>query len=169
LPASLAVVAADEVAPDFSARCSARGKHYRYTVLCRADRSPLAARTAWFRSRPLDRAAMIRAANHLLGEHDFTSFRAADCSAQTARRRITHIDISPGEWDQLFIDVYGNAFLRKMVRIVAGTLVAVGQGQLAAETIPEIIAARDRACAGPTAPACGLTLVGVSYPPTSAP
>jgi len=163
LPPAIAVVSADEVPDDFHARFSARGKHYRYTVLARPDRSPLQRDRAWYRSRPIDEAAMRAAAAHLVGEHDFEAFRAAGCSAAHAVRRIARIDVARQGPDRVEIDVLGNAFLRNMVRIVAGTLVEVGEGRRQAAEIPEILASRDRERAGQTAPAHGLCLVEVFY------
>jgi tRNA pseudouridine38-40 synthase len=163
LPESIAVVAADEVPADFNSRFSARGKHYRYTVLARPDRSPVLRRRAWHRSRPIDTAPMRAAAAHLVGEHDFTSFRAVGCSANSAVREITEVEISEGDPGEVVIDVRGNAFLRNMVRIVAGTLVEVGEGRRQASEIPEILTRRDRESAGQTAPARGLCLVQVFY------
>ncbi|MEM9489116.1 MAG: tRNA pseudouridine(38-40) synthase TruA [Myxococcota bacterium] len=171
LPPAIAIVACQEVSEHFHARFSARGKHYRYTVLTRPERSPLVHERAWHRPRPLDTAAMDRAARHMIGERDFSAFRAAGCTAATATRAVTAIairrpapDITPP--GLLWIDVRGNAFLRNMVRIMAGTLVAVGEGRLAADDIPTILTNRDRTRAGQTAPARGLTLMRVFYDPS---
>ena len=106
---------------------------------------------------------MTRAAAALVGEHDFTSFRAADCGANTATRRIDSVDIGEREPGDLAIEIVGNAFLRNMVRIIAGTLVEVGTGRRSADSMPSIVEARDREAAGRTAPAHGLTLVEVFY------
>lgn len=163
LPPAIAVVAADEVGDDFHPRFSATGKHYRYLLLARPDRSPRWSRWAWHRRGPLELDAMRAAAAHLLGEHDFAAFRAAGCTARTTRRRIDEIALSAPEPGLLALDVRGNAFLRNMVRIVAGTLVDVGEGRLTVAQIPEILAAGDRTRAGQTAPAHGLTLVEVRY------
>lgn len=161
LPESIAVVAAAEAGPDFHARFSARGKHYRYRILARPDRAPLERRTAWHRARPLDLAAMRAAAGHLIGEHDFSAFRAAGCSARHAVRRIDAVEVTGGA--VIAIDVRGNAFVRNMVRIIAGTLIDVGEGRIAPDRLPAILASREREQAGQTAPAHGLTLVEVFY------
>lgn len=162
LPDSIAVRDAAEVGADFHARFSARGKHYRYRVLARRAPSPLRARTTWHRPRPIDADLMRRAAADLVGEHDFRGFRAAGCQARTTVRTVTSIDIATDD-DQVIIDVRGNAFLRNMVRIIAGTLVEVGEGRRPADSIPATLASGDRAAAGQTAPARGLTLVEVFY------
>lgn len=166
LPPAIAVVGCHDVAPDFHARFDSRGKHYRYTLLIRAERSPLWTRRAWHCPRSLDLDAMKRAAEHCIGERDFSAFRAAGCTANTTTREITSIDFTqPADvhHDLLHIDVRGNAFLRNMVRILAGTLYDVGEGRIAADALPEILASRDRTRAGQTAPAHGLTLVEVFY------
>lgn len=163
LPPAIAVVDAVEVPAEFDARRSSRGKHYRYRVLARPDRSPIRRLTCWHQPRPLDLAAMREAAPALVGEHDFSAFRASGCTALTAIRRVTEIEISQPEPGLVIFDVRGNAFLRNMVRIMAGTLVEVGVGRLQASQLPEILASRDRTRAGQTAPACGLTLVEVFY------
>jgi tRNA pseudouridine38-40 synthase len=164
LPPSIAVVDAEQVPADFHARFSARAKHYRYSILARRDRSPLAARFAWHRGpRSLDLEAMRQGATHLVGEHDFSAFRAAGCSAKTTIREVTEITIDSMPDGLLNLNVHGNAFLRNMVRIVAGTLVAIGEGRIAAAELTEILTGRDRERAGPTAPPHGLALMRVFY------
>lgn len=162
LPASIAIIRAEEVPEDFHARFSSRGKHYRYRLLARQDRSPLHHRTAWHRPYPLDLAAMRDAAVHLVGEHDFSSFRAAGCQANSPVREIQAIEIDATR-ELVDIHVRGNAFLRNMVRIVAGTLVEVGEGRRDGAELPGVIERRQRTAAGQTAPAHGLCLVEVFY------
>ena len=162
LPAAIAVVQAEDVPEDFHARFSARGKHYRYLVLARPDRSPLAARYSWYRPRPLDLRAMQEAATCMEGERDFSAFRAVGCSAKTAVRTVTTVRVSRQE-HHIQIDVWGNAFLRNMVRIMAGTLVEVGQGAFTPSQVTDIISNRHRPDAGQTAPAAGLRLMRVYY------
>ena len=163
LPPAIAITAA-ELAPDgFHPRFSATGKHYRYLILARPDRSPRWHHWAWHRRAPLDQDAMRAAAAALVGEHDFAAFRAAGCTARTTVRRIDEVALSAPEPGVLALDVRGNAFLRNMVRIVAGTLVDVGEGRLAPGQLPGILASLDRTRAGQTAPAHGLTLVSVRY------
>ena len=163
LPRTIAVTDVDEVPADFHPRFSATGKHYRYLVLARPDRAPRWEGWAWHRPQPLDRAAMAAAAAAFLGEHDFRGFRTTSCTARTTIRRIDAIDLSSPAPELLAIDVRGNAFLHNMVRIITGTLVDVGLGRIAAADLPAIIASGERARAGPTAPAHGLTLVAVRY------
>ena len=163
LPPTIAVVACEQVAPDFHARFSARGKHYRYLLLSRPDRSPLIRARAWHRPRALDLPAMRQAALHMPGERDFSAFRAAGCAARTAVRAVHDVRVTTLEPEVIAIDVTGNAFLRNMVRIMAGTLVAVGEGRLDADQLPDILARGERTRAGQTAPAHGLTLMQVFY------
>jgi tRNA pseudouridine38-40 synthase len=172
LPDAIAVVAASEVADDFHPRHSATGKHYRYTILVRPDRSPRWHARTWHVAQPLDLDAMREGARALVGEHDFAAFRAAGCTARTTMRRIESIhvarDLVLGA-DTLHVDVLGNAFLRNMVRIIVGTLVEVGLGRMAPAQVGEILAGRDRTKAGPTAPAHGLELIEVRYDGTRPP
>jgi tRNA pseudouridine38-40 synthase len=162
LPPAIAVVDAADAPAEFHARFSARGKLYRYRVLARADRSPIEERFAWHRPRPLDVAAMRAAAAALVGEHDFSAFRAAGCTAQTATREVTAIEIEQAG-DVVALHVRGNAFVRNMVRIIAGTLVEVGEGRREVADVAAALASRDRERAGQTAPARGLCLVRVFY------
>jgi tRNA pseudouridine38-40 synthase len=164
LPPSIAVVDIGEAPAEFNARFSSRGKHYCYSILAREDRSPMASRFVWHRPHSLDASAMRAAAVHLVGEHDFAGFRATGCQAQTTRRTVAGVDVEVLAGGRVDVHVRGNGFLRNMVRILAGTLVAVGEGRLQADEIPAIIASRDRDRAGQTAPARGLCLVEVTYP-----
>jgi tRNA pseudouridine38-40 synthase len=152
-------------APDgFNARFDAAGKRYRYCVLSRNAPSPLLARTSWFVPQPLDLGAMRAAALALVGTHDFAGFRSADCGRKNTLRTMTRIEIAEHERGLVTIDVEGTAFLKNMVRIVAGTLVDVGLGRLPQDVTARLLEAKDRTKAGPTAPAHGLTLVEVLYP-----
>jgi tRNA pseudouridine38-40 synthase len=157
LPDAIAIREAAEVGDEFHPRFSATGKHYRYAILTRADRSPLMPR-AWHHPEPLDLARMQDAAAALTGEHDFSAFRAAGCTAKTTLRRVDDIAVTAAG-ELVTIDVRGNAFLRQMVRIIVGTLV---DGFTRAQ-VAEILASGDRTRAGQTAPACGLELVEVNY------
>ena len=165
LPDEIAVVEATEVGDDFHPRFSATGKHYRYLVHTRNERSPRWRARAWHHPEPLDVAAMREAATSLIGEHDFSAFRAAGCTAKSTIRRIDEVTVSSlaEEPAVLAIDVRGNAFLRNMVRILAGTLVEVGERRRPVGQLAEILAGKDRTRAGITAPAHGLELVAVRY------
>lgn len=160
----IAVVDADVAPKGFNARFDATGKHYRYIVLNRAVPSPLLGATSFFVPHPLERKKMAEASKLLVGEHDFKGFRSADCGRDNTIRHITDITLAD-DGDLLFIDVKGTAFLKNMVRILAGTLVDVGRGRLAVENVAEVLRTGDRTKAGQTAPAKGLTLVKVFYPP----
>ena len=168
LPDAIAVRSATEVDERFHPRFSATGKHYRYTLLTSADRSPRWRTRAWHHPEPLEVHAMIAAARALTGEHDFAAFRAAGCTAKTTMRRVDSITFTRiGEL--LEVDVRGNAFLRNMVRILVGTLAEVGTGRRPVAQVAEILASKDRTRAGKTAPAHGLELIAVHYDGTRVP
>lgn len=163
LPDQIAVRVAEEVGDDFHPRFSATGKHYRYTILRAPDRSPRWRDRAWHHPQPLDPARMQEAAGALLGEHDFSAFRAVGCTANTTVRRLDEIAVTTPDSDLLVVDVRGNAFLRNMVRILVGTLTELGSGARDPIQMAEILASRDRARAGITAPPHGLELMCVRY------
>jgi tRNA pseudouridine38-40 synthase len=171
LPDDVAVTAACQVPPEFSARRSAVGKRYCYRIWTAADRSPLWYRLSWHRRFPLDPARMREAAAHLIGEHDFAAFRAADCDRKTTARTLTRVDVvdpgsgGGGERQPLVIVVEGDAFLKNMVRIIAGTLIEIGHGRRPVESIPKALASGKRTDTGITAPPEGLTLEQVYYDP----
>lgn len=164
LPDTVALLWARPVPDDFHARYSARSRHYRYLIVNRRSR-PALGRThyAWFH-RPLDERRMQAAARALVGEHDFTSFRAVACQAAHAVRRVHAIEVRRRE-AVVRLDITANAYLHHMVRNIAGSLMAVGCGDREPEWIGEVLAARDRRRAGVTAPAAGLSLVSVDYAP----
>jgi tRNA pseudouridine38-40 synthase len=163
LPDAIAVRDAAEVPEDFHPRFSATGKHYRYTLLTRNERSPRYRDRAWHHPDPLNVAAMQEAAKALIGEHDFSAFRAAGCTAKTTMRRVDVITLTRAAPYLLDIDIRGNAFLRQMVRILVGTLTEVGTGKRKPAEVAEILASKDRTRAGITAPAHGLELIEVRY------
>jgi tRNA pseudouridine38-40 synthase len=169
LPESIAIRDAAEVPDDFHPRFSATGKHYRYTILVRRDRSPRWRDRAWHHAEPLDIHAMHEASRALIGEHDFSAFRAAGCTAKTTMRRVDSIAITRMDTDIVEVDVRGNAFLRNMVRILVGTLTEVGTGKRPIGQVAEILASKDRTRAGITAPPQGLELVAVHYDGTRVP
>jgi tRNA pseudouridine38-40 synthase len=164
LPVSVAVRWAHAVADDFHARFSAFGRHYRYLLLNRPQRPALAhGRAGWFHL-PLDIDAMQAAAAQLLGEHDFSSFRAAECQAKSPVKLLRRASVVQ-DGEMIIFDFEASAFLHHMVRNMVGSLVYVGKGKYSPEWIGELIAARDRRVAAPTFAAAGLYLSGVSYEP----
>jgi tRNA pseudouridine38-40 synthase len=162
LPPDVAVLELHEAPDTFDARWAARGKLYRYQIWNHAVRSPGHARVSWHLRRALDLHAMRTAASRLVGEHDFAAFRAADCERRTTTRLLRRVDLDR-RGALLSIEVEGTAFLKYMVRILVGTLVGVGRGELTPDDVDRILADRDRTRAGVTAPAHGLTLVRVDY------
>jgi tRNA pseudouridine38-40 synthase len=163
LPDTIAVRDAAEVPDAFHPRFSATGKHYRYSILTRNERSPRYRDRAWHHPDPLNVAAMQEAARALIGEHDFAAFRSAGCTAKTTMRRVDVIALTRAQPHLLDIDIRGNAFLRQMVRIIVGTLTEVGTGKRSPAQVAEILASKDRVQAGITAPAHGLELIEVRY------
>jgi tRNA pseudouridine38-40 synthase len=162
LPSDIAVLDAAECPDTFDARRSARGKLYRYRICNRPVRSPLERRFAWEIFRPLDEAAMARAAVPLVGRHDFAAFRAADCEASTTVREVRRLQVRREE-TTIFVEVEATAFLKHMVRNIVGTLVDVGHGKRAEDSVAKVLEGRNRTRAGPTAPPHGLCLVRVMY------
>jgi tRNA pseudouridine38-40 synthase len=158
----LSVLWAREVRGDFHARFSALSRTYRYIILNRRIRPALErARSCWVR-RQLDVAAMQEAGQHLLGEHDFSAFRSADCQSSTPVRRLTGLSVRR-EGTHVEITISANAFVHHMVRNIAGTLIAVGVGDRPVFWVAELLAGRDRTVAGATAAPQGLYLAGVEY------
>jgi tRNA pseudouridine38-40 synthase len=163
LPEDIAVRAAEEVPADFDPRRWSRGKRYVYRISNRPTRSPLRRFTHWEIFRPLDLEGMRAGARELLGRHDFSAFRAADCQAAHAEREIWRLEILGCPGNEFTFAVEGTAFLKHMVRNLVGSLVEVGKGRRPSSWIGEILAGRDRRRAGPTAPAHGLLLDEVFY------
>lgn len=162
LPPGVAVRWACPVAAEFNARFSARSRSYRYVLYNHPVRPALAAGlTGWFH-RPLDVAAMSRAATVLLGEHDFSAFRSAQCQARSPVRVMHSLALyRSGDW--ITVDLCANAFLHHMVRNIVGALVDVGCGRQHTDWIAHLLQARDRRLASPTFSPAGLYLVGVGY------
>jgi tRNA pseudouridine38-40 synthase len=164
LPDDVCIHWARQVDADFSARFSATRRRYRYVILHRQARPALlSGRVSWMYGA-LDTDAMHVAAQALLGEQDFSSFRSAACQAEHARRFMESITVSK-QGDYIYVDVCANAFLHHMVRNIVGSLLQVGLGERPSEWIGQLLRMRDRTLAGPTAPAAGLYLVAVQYPP----
>ncbi|MGH8125002.1 MAG: tRNA pseudouridine(38-40) synthase TruA [Rhodanobacteraceae bacterium] len=163
LPSAIAVLWAQSVPGDFSARFSARTRRYRYTILNRPVRPALDARFVAWERVPLDAGAMHSAAQALLGERDFSAFRAASCQAAHARRDVSEIGVRRQD-ERVIIEIEANAFLHHMVRNIVGSLLEVGRGERPVPWIAELLAARNRDVAGVTAAPQGLTFIGPRYP-----
>lgn len=164
LPPQVSVLWARPVPDAFHARYSAMARRYRYLILNRMPRPALAAqRVCWIRE-PLDEARMHVGAQYLLGEHDFSSFRAAECQSRTPMRNLHEIAVER-RGELLVLTVRANAFLHHMVRNIAGVLIAIGSGERPPEWAGEVLAARNRTQGGVTAAAGGLYLAGITYAP----
>jgi tRNA pseudouridine38-40 synthase len=151
------------VPDDFHARHSALARSYRYVILNRQSRPALERRHVCWERQPLDAKNMHEAAQALVGEHDFSSLRAAECQSSTPMRRVESVSVQ--RWGQhVVIEVTANAFLHHMVRNIAGVLIAIGVGDRSVSWCRDELAARDRRMAGVTAPPQALTLIGVRYP-----
>ena len=163
LPDDIAVTWAQPVVDEFHARFSAVSRSYRYLFLNCLVRSALNRHRAWWVYQPLDAGRMHTAAQVLVGKHDFSAFRAAACQASTATREILSVSVAR-DGDKIYLDITANAFLQHMVRNIAGTLAAIGQGDESIASMSEILQSRDRKRGGVAAPPHGLTLVKVRYP-----
>lgn len=163
LPESVAVLDARPVSDEFHARFSARSRRYRYLLLNRATRPGiLAGRIGWYHAA-LDCHLMQQAAHSVLGEHDFSAFRAAECQAKTPVKHLHSLQVTR-LGDVVTFDLHANAFLHHMVRNLIGSLIYVGNGRHSVEWLLEVLAKRERAMAAPTFMADGLYLTGVEYP-----
>jgi tRNA pseudouridine38-40 synthase len=162
LPPDIALLDVREAPPELDARFSARGKVYRYQIWNHLVRSPLHARTSWHIRSVLDMTAMRAAARALCGEHDFRAFRASDCERRTTVRVVRRLDLER-QGALLVVEVEATAFLKNMVRILVGTLVDLGRGQITADAIDRMLRTGDRTAGGVTAPPQGLTLLRVMY------
>lgn len=163
LPRDIAVLWAAPVDDRFHARYSALARSYRYVIQNRRSRPALARQRACWIHEPLDAEAMHAAGQQLVGEHDFSSFRAAECQSRTPVRRLTGLCVWR-EGDCIHLEVTANAFLHHMVRNIVGTLTPVGSGERPASWVRQALEARDRRAAGITAPAGGLYFLHVEYP-----
>ncbi len=162
-PYRITVLRAAPVAPGWSARFSAIGRAYRYVILNRPARPALEEGRVWHLSHRLDVPSMAEAAGHLLGRHDFTSFRASSCQANSPLRTLERLDVTR-EGDCVVVRAVARSFLHHQVRNMVGTLKLVGDGSWAPHRVARALAAVDRAAAGPTAPPQGLYLDTVTYP-----
>jgi tRNA pseudouridine38-40 synthase len=161
-PQPIAILSAEAVDPHFHARMSARNRHYRYVVLNRQARPALEIGRAWHVPYRLDVPAMRAGAALLIGQHDFSSFRASECQAKSPIKTLDRLDIV-AEGETLNFEVSARSFLHHQVRNMVGTLILVGRGRWRPEQVGAALAARDRSAAGPTAPPEGLYLIAVDY------
>ncbi len=162
-PHPVSVVAAEPVADDFEARFSAVKRHYVYRILNRRAPPALAAGQVWHVARRLDAQAMHEAARTLVGQHDFTTFRAAECQANSPVRTLERLDVTRAG-DMIEVRASALSFLHHQVRSIVGSLEHVGSGKWTSNDLQAALEARDRARCGQVAPPDGLYLIGVDYP-----
>ncbi len=164
LPRDVAIHSVEEVPLDFDSRRHNRGKHYRYSIWNSPTPSPNLTSTSLHIHRSLDLVAMARATHHLIGTHDYSTFRAADCQRENRVRSLFRCSISR-DGSLVHIHVEGSAFLQNMVRIIAGTLIDVGRGRRDPDSLKEMLQAQDRRRAGFTARPHGLCMMRVFLAP----
>ena len=163
LPFDIRIVWARPVESEFHARFSAVARQYRYVIYNRDVHSGVLAYRATWEPIKLNEQLMHEAAQQLLGEHDFSSFRASACQAKHAKREVQSIKVTRNG-NFVFIDIQANAFLHHMVRNISGTLMEVGRGERPVEWVAELLSIQDRTKGGPTAPAFGLYMINALYP-----
>jgi tRNA pseudouridine38-40 synthase len=161
-PQPVAVLAAERVESTFDARFSATKRHYLYRIINRRADLTLAHNRAWRVPRPLDAAAIHQAAQKLVGRHDFTTFRAAECQAKSPVKTLDRLDVTR-DGDDVRVEASARSFLHHQVRSMVGSLAHVGEGKWSADDLANALAARDRAACGQVAPPHGLYLVRVEY------
>lgn len=161
-PAPVAVLACERVADDFDARFSARARHYRYIIINRRARLALDQDRAWLVRRPLDSGAMHEAAQYLVGRHDFTTFRAAECQAKSPLKTLSAFTVTRNG-DAIDIRASARSFLHHQVRSMVGSLKLVGEGKWTPAGMKAALDAGDRKRCGALAPSSGLYLVSVDY------
>src|SRR5581483_4097839 len=161
-PHAISVLRAEPVGGDFDARLSATGRHYVYRILNRRAPPALERGRVWHVAPPLDVAAMRDGARHLVGHHDFTTFRDSLCQAKSPVKTLDALDVR-GCGDEIVVEARARSFLHHQVRNMVGTLKLVGSGRWRPDDVAAALAARDRRAGGPTAPAAGLVLVAVRY------
>lgn len=164
LPKEICVKWAKDMSENFHARYSATARRYRYVICNTPIRPSLLRRQVTWHYRALNHELMHQAAQCLIGEHDFTSFRSVECQSLSPMRRMDSIEVTRAG-DKVMIDITANAFLHHMVRNIAGVLMVVGSGRAGPEWVQEVLLAQDRRQGAETAPAYGLYLVDVIYPP----
>lgn len=163
LPADVAVRWAQPVDDDFHARFGALKRHYRYLILNRWVRPAIGRNRMSWVHKPLDEVRMQAACPHLLGEHDFSSYRAVACQAKSPVRTVHSLTVARSG-ELIAIDISANAFLHHMVRNIAGVLIAIGSGEQESDWTREVLELRDRTLGGVTAPPQGLYFMAVEYP-----
>ena len=163
LKKSIRIVDAQEVDERFHSRLSCKRKTYRYVINCGKYESAIYRNLETYVPFKLDVKKMQEAAKYFEGEHDFKAFKASGTSSKSSVRTIYKANVIPQKNDRIFIELTGNGFLYNMVRIIAGTLVEVGEGKIEPDRIPEIIDSKNRENAGKTLPAKGLFLLNVEY------
>ena len=163
LPDDIVVNWAKEVDDEFDARRSALLRRYRYLIMERETRSALLRHRTWWLRKKLDNNSMVFAASRLLGEHDFSAFRASSCQSYSPIRRLVSVEINR-VGDLLHLEFTANAFLQHMVRNLVGVLAEIGSGKASPNWAEEVLNSRDRTKGGVTAPPQGLSLIGVTYP-----
>ena len=161
-PHPVAVLSAEKVAGDFDARFSATARHYRYRIVSRRADLALERDRAWRIAKPLDTEAMHAAAQRLVGHHDFTTFRSAECQAKSPVKTLDRLHVRRAG-EEIHIDAHARSFLHHQVRSITGSLALVGEGRWSADDLANALAARDRSACGPVAPAGGLYLIRVDY------
>ena len=161
-PHPIAILAAERAADDFNARSSAIRRHYLYRIVNRRADLTLDAGRAWRVPRPLDAAAMHAAAQHLVGKHDFTTFRSTECQAKSPVKTLDVLKVERGGED-IYVTSVARSFLHNQVRSMVGSLVPVGEGKWSPDDLAKALEARDRAACGPVAPPDGLYLTKVEY------
>ena len=162
VPEPISILEADVAPPDFHARFAATGRRYLYRILNRHSRAALEMGRVWRLKKPLDADAMQAAAQRLLGEHDFTTFRDVLCQARSPVKTLDAAQVSR-EGEEIRLTFAARSFLHRQVRSMTGSLVEVGLGRWTADDLAAALRARDRAACGPVAPSDGLYLTGVSY------
>ncbi|MAF97091.1 MAG: tRNA pseudouridine(38-40) synthase TruA [Micavibrio sp.] len=167
-PRTISIIGVEKVSSDFEARFHAKNKLYRYRVINRPGFLAIEQGLAWHILKPLNVEAMQEAAKRLIGHHDFSTFRAAECQANSPMKTLDRLDVSVRDYDlcggkEIIFETEGQSFLHHQVRNMVGTLSLVGEGKWSAQDMQEALEKKNRAAGGPTAPAHGLYLMRVDY------
>lgn len=167
-PQPVAVIAAAIAPDDFDARFSAIARHYQYRILARRAVPALDRQRVWFVPQKLDLAPMQAAAKQFIGKHDFTTFRSVQCQAKSPVKTLSQLDVA-AHGDEIIVSASARSFLHNQVRSLVGALKHVGEGKWHVDEAGAALQACDRTLCPPVAPACGLTLMQVDYPPAVSP